>query len=54
MKLYRCVIEIKMKTEFDEGCGPSKSAVSRGEGSSYFTPLAYIHFKLLITATQFQ
>ena len=28
MKLYRCVVEMKMKVEFEDGCGPSKGARS--------------------------
>ena len=30
MKHYKCVLEIKMKAEFENGCGPRKDAQSRG------------------------
>ena len=33
MKLYRCLVEIKMKAELKNGCGTSKGAGSRGVGS---------------------
>ena len=32
-KLYRCVAELKTKAEFEDGCGPSNRARSRGVGS---------------------
>lgn len=50
-KLYSCVVEIKMKAEFEDGCGPSKGAGRRGVGSRevgkaplalHFMPLAHI------------
>lgn len=32
-KTYRCVAEIKMKAHYEDGCGQSKGARSRGIGS---------------------
>lgn len=36
-KHYRCVDEIKVKVDFENGCGPSKSTGSKGVGSGDFT-----------------
>lgn len=53
-KLYKCVVEIKMKAHVEDGCGPSMSVGSRGLGSKersiapYFTPLVHICFKGLV------
>lgn len=34
-KLYRCVVKIKMKAEFEDGCGLSKGVRNRGVGSTF-------------------
>lgn len=35
MKLYRRVFEIKMKKEFEDGCGWSKGVGSRGQEEGF-------------------
>ena len=49
MKLYRCVVEIKINAEFEDGFGLSKGPECSGDGGSlpppHFTPMAHIHFK---------
>lgn len=42
-----CLLEIKLKTVFEDMCGPTKGAISLP-----FNPLTHIHFKYRMT--QFQ
>lgn len=47
MQLHTCVVVVKMKTNFEDGCDLSKGAESRGVGSreEAITLLAHIHFR---------
>lgn len=59
-KLYRCVVESKLKGKFGDGCVPSEDAESGGvtswEGAlaPSFTPLVHIYLKSCIAVSRLE